>query len=338
MKNEVHIIRYGGGRRSYDFENVESGTTNFGGVNTSTSRIPGMDGVFDNYGLSDAPSEGGDVPVQFHIALEDREKHLMTRRRDAVSAIKRWGRRPLWGQPYDLEQPRRWASARGNNINMAESARKGTEWLQAVRINFQVPDSKWHSRPNQQLTLGQFVLDGSAVLVDQAQVYLDDGEILGQFALAIPRCTAFVTNGTEINLTNMGNAPASAKVTLMASRPWTLYEGLHFGEPGVMIGGYGSASVYRPGVARLNDWGDAVERWRWNNTLSINEKLVVDAQASRVQWQHYPNFRESGYPDFNELAGDGFIRMEPGQNILRVEGEFDGPFGFLIVDFDDSWY
>lgn len=330
---QIHILRFGGGSRAYHFENVETSSPFFGGVAANAVRLPGANGGFNIYGMGAPPREVGNIRVGFNLV--DESPAGMGRKLDAVMAMQSWGTRPLWMQPFDTDQPRRWCSAVINNTTIAQSAKQGTEFLQMVTLNIQVADPAWHSRPNEvYFDQAHF---GEVTFVSQPQVYLDDDETFGAVEFALERCLAAVQNGSEINLMNLGNAPTPARVSLMASRPWTLDEGLHFGDPGVMIGAYGSVSVLNPGVSRLNDWGDAVEGWRWNGTLGLNERLEADTREASVTRYLYPNFNESGYPNFTRTAGMGFITVQPGQNVLRVEGSFDGPFGWLLVDYDDTW-
>ena len=85
---------------------------------------------------------------------------------------------------------------------------------------------------------------GEVPLVDGPTTYLDDDEVLG--VTSPSPLPAIVSSGDEIHLLNMGNASTPAKVTLAPSRPWRKTdEGLHFGDPGVMIGACGSKPVLR---------------------------------------------------------------------------------------------
>jgi hypothetical protein len=338
MPQRYNLLRFGGGSKSYNFPNVESSTPHMGGVTTSIVKMPGQDGGHDNYGVSRAPDEVGDIPVTLNLFAENNPNTFaeISQACDDILLMKAWGKRPLWIQPLDLRQPRRWASARINNIRISQNARSATEFLQPVTINFQVNDPRWHSRPNQ-VYFGEATF-GTVPFTSQAQVYLDDDEVFGAAEFALQRCVAQVTDGDEVNLINMGTASVPAKVTLAPSRPWQLSEGLHFGDEGVMIGAYGSSSVLRPGVSRLNEWGDVAEGFIWDNTLGVNEKIEVDARGYRVTRFLYPNFNESGWPDFVRAAGAGFTFLEPGQNIFRVAGNFDGPFGWLTVEYEDGWY
>lgn len=330
-----HLLRFGGGDRAYRFPNTDSGATRFGAVATSTVRLPGLDGGHDPYGSGSAPDDVIDMPVTLNLTAEKLEE--MAELVDDVMSMKAMGKRPLWMQPLDLRMLRRWCSARVSNIRILENARNSTESLQPVQLNFQITYPRWHNRPDPFYLSGGHML-GEVPLVDGPTTYLDDDEVLGGVTLSPPRCRAIVSSGDEIHLLNMGNASTPAKVTLAPSRPWQLDEGLHFGDPGVMIGAYGSSSVFAPAVKRLDDWGAAVQGFRWNGTLGVNEKIEVSAKDYTVTRYLYPSFNESGYPDFERTAGSGFIMMQPGLNVLKVEGTFDGPFGWLTVNFDDAWY
>lgn len=330
-----HLLRFGGGERAYLFPNTETGQTHFGAVATRTVQMPGMDGGHDPYGSDTAPDDVVEMPVTVNLAADTYPE--MAALVDDLMKIKFFGKRPLWMQPLDLDMPRRWCSARVGGIRIMENAKLSTETLQPAQINFQVNHPRWYNRPNQYYLTGGHML-GEVPLVDGPTTYLDDGEVLGSVNLSPIRCRAMVSGGDEIHLLNMGNATAPATVTLAPSRPWQLDEGLHFGDRGVMIGAYGSSSVYAPAVKRLDDWGAAAQGFRWNGTLSVNEKIEVSAKDYSVTRYFYPNFNASGFPDFERLAGSGFIMMQPGLNVLRIEGTFDGPFGWLTVDFDDAWY
>lgn len=335
MTTELELQQFGGGAKVYAIPRQISLDSNFLNLVTQTQRIPWTDGGFDAYGNSPLSSEVGSIKATFLLDTEGDTRTISTLKRLAAQ-FANWGRRPLWATAE--EYPVRWCPVKMDNIQMPINVRDMPKKRQRVQAVWQASYPRWSSRPHLNY-LGDSTFDGSVALVDQATEYLDyDAQMnVGGF-ISLPRCLAYVKDGTRIDLLNYGDAPAPAKLTIMASRPWYLSEGLKFGDPGVMIGAYGSTSIFKPSVKRLNDYGGVAEQWRWDDTLGLNETLTVDTQDASVRLQHYPNNSESGYDDFVPVAGSGFITMQPGVNRLVVEGTFSGPFGFLKVDFEDTWY
>lgn len=331
----IELKQFGGGEKVYVIPPQVSLDPHFLDLVTQTQRLPWTDGGYDAYGNSPLPSEVGSIKATFWIDTEGSSQSITTLKQLAMR-MANWGRRPLWAKAD--EYPIRWVGAKLDNLQPPINVRDVPHARQRVQAVWQASYPRWSSRPHVNY-LGDSTFDGSVALVDQATEYLDyDATMNVGGTISLPRCMAFVKDGTQIDLLNYGDAPARAVVTIMASRPWYLNEGLHFGDPGVMIGGYGSASLFKPGVKRLNDYGDAAEAWRWDGTLGVNETLTINRQDASVRLQRYPNGSESGYPDFVPVRGTGFITMQPGINRLVVEGTFDGPFGFLKVDYEDTWY
>ncbi len=190
--NRVNIIRFG----SYPFRNVEKATTSFGGVRASTTKLPGMHGAYDEYGMGEAPSETGNVRVSFYLTA--RHMAEMTALRDAVLLLKSWGVKKLYVQPYDLNQAERFCWARVNDIQMPEDASKGTETLQPVTINFQVADAAWYGIGTEAWSWGDGTLWGSGAKWGGA---------------ATPRaCSGLSTTWTE---TPGGNAATPPRISVV---------------------------------------------------------------------------------------------------------------------------
>lgn len=335
MTTELELKQFGGGEKIYAIPEGVSLDSNFLDLVTQTQRMIWADGGFDAYGNSPLPSEVGSIKTTFWIDTEGDTRTISTLKRLAAR-MANWGRRPLWASAE--EYPIRWCPVKLDNVQMPVNALNKAKTRQRVQATWQASYPRWSSRPHMNY-LGDATFDGTTALVDGATTYLNYDAVMntGQY-LSLPRCLAYVKDGTAIDLLNCGDAPAPARITIMGSRLWTLGEGLHFGDPGVMIGAYGSTSLINPSVKRLNDSGDVAEQWRWNGTLGLNETLTINAQDASVRLQHYPNNSESGYADFVPVRGGGFITMQPGVNRLVVEGTFDGPFGFLKVDYEDTWY
>ena len=331
----TELIQFGVGEKVYVFPPQVALEPDFLDLVTQTQRMIWADGGFDPYGNDALPSEIGSLKATFWIDTEG-DTRSITALKQLAMKMSAWGRRPLWAQADEF--PIRWVGVKLDNLQPPQNVRDTPHKRQRVQAVWQASYPRWSSRPNQNY-LGDSTFDGSVALVDSPTHYLgyDAVSNVGQ-NLSLPRCFAYVKDGTEIQLLNYGDAPAPASVTIMPSRTYTLDEGLHFGDPGVMVGAYGSATLFKPSVKRLNDYGGVAEEWRWDGTLTVNEQLTVATQDHSIRWRHYPNFKESGYSAFAPVAGGGFITLQPGINTLVVGGTFSGPFGFLRVNFEDTWY
>lgn len=329
--NPDKLVQYG----DYVLENVMSCSANFTNIDEAYSDIPDADGSFDEQLSGRARMVKGTVTASLMLTADLQE--VMRRKKDNLLAMLGKGPRPLWYLPETPKLGPRWCRARVSKISLDEKADDYNR-MQEVQITWSVAYPRWFSRPHVNY-LGELNFSGAGVLVDQESYYLGFNAQLdaGQF-LTVPRVAAQVKNGDIFQVVNLGNAPTQVLCQVAASRPWTLGEGLHYGDPGVFIGGYGSTSLSNLAVTRKDSVGNTVDKFNWTGTLGINERLEVNSSTGKVTQFLWPNFNQSGFGNFVVQSGIGFLMLDPGINTIKVEGVFNGPFGHIFLDWDDAWF
>lgn len=332
MSSDVKIVQFG----SYRFSNVVSATSNFGAIHDAVTSLPDSDGVYDNQGSFRGKQKAGRVEAELYLEAED--SYDMRRQKDRVLGLISQPPRPLWYQPDDPRDPVRWCRARALTVDLKEDS-ANSECLQRVSITWSVTFPRWFSRPNPGDGADLLALVPSLQGLASAPTYYFDYHFdFGDGDFIPERVSAQITSGSKVYIANLGNATTPLRLEVMPSRPWFLSEGLSLGDPGVMIGAYGSTSLSNLVVRRRDYESNLIlEQFSWSSTLALNERLVVDSFDSSITWYHFPSFNETGYTHFTNDLGTGFISLDPGINIIEVVGTFDGPFGFLILDYDDAW-
>ena len=134
----MRLISFG----SYNFDN--NGTslvTNFGNAVPRTTRLPGMDGGFDEYGDDAAAHEIG--RVTWRMFLHATTPAEMQAKRDAVMAMVRSGRATLTVETVGGGQ--RFTTARVNSIQMPDDVIARSHRTQQVTLDFQVALPRWYS-------------------------------------------------------------------------------------------------------------------------------------------------------------------------------------------------
>ena len=115
--------------------------SNFGNAVPRTSRLPGMDGGYDEYGDDAAAGEIGNVRARFMLVAATAA--AMQTARDAVMATARYGRATLTVETFAGGQ--RFTKARVNNIAMNSEHDAYSEKLCEVTVDFQVALPRWYS-------------------------------------------------------------------------------------------------------------------------------------------------------------------------------------------------
>jgi hypothetical protein len=331
----MRLIRFGGADSGYRFPDQMNGDLMFLNADPVSVRLPGMDGGFDPYGDDPYPSAPGTVKAEWLLEADV----TITAVKDAMARMTALGKRPLWVQPED-GGARRWVSAKLSRAEVRESVQGMPHRRQRVPAAFTAPYPRWQARPETRLKIGQFQLNASTALVDQPAAYLNDGRKLGTFKLGVPACRAQIVDGTELQLINRGSAPAAVVANLRPSRPWYAYENLPSSTPGLMIGAYGSASLQNPRLSVLNDYGGIRHGFQWEGTLGLNEQLIVDAMGQHRTVTRIPGSggKVAAYDRFRPTGGQGWLYLQPGTNVIRFNGLLDGPFGWLTLNFNDTYY
>jgi len=240
MAQRVNITRFGISGRVYNFQYVESASPHFGGLNTQVTRLPGISGGYDEYGSGRTPGTTGDVAVTFNLLAPHRTE--LTALQDAVMAMQDWGTLPLYMQPEDLSQSERFTWARVNNIDMSESSKDGTEYLQPVTVHFQVADPFWYGPGN---------AAGALIGVDFK---------IGVSYFASPSPVAASGNLTTTTLTPTGNMWTHCLISLTQ--------------------GVGQ-SVTNPVIRRIRN-GDIADQVSYTGTLVAGDNLTIDPRSRSV--------------------------------------------------------
>lgn len=332
MKSTIKITQFG----SYTFENGMTAEANFTDLISSWSTVIDADGQFDNQLNSRGKQSVGTISATFMLVGEN--PTIMRKKRDALAALVGKGPQPLWYITEDIEQSPRYCRARLRSLDMSEQA-EDVDTIQTVKISWNVSLPRWFSRPHVNY-LGYSDFSGSTAIVDQETYYLNyNAQIeIGQF-ISMPRVLdAMVRDGSEIEVCNLGNAPAIVVLKIRGSRQWDVSEGLTIGDPGVYADSYGSLTLKKPTVTRINSIGAIIDQFMWSNTLTVNEVLEVNSKLSSVTLYGYPNFESSGYSSFIAQENEGFIYLDPGLNTIRINGTFSDGFGFMSIDWDDAWF
>lgn len=175
--------------------------TNFANLVNKTTRTPGADGGFDEYGMGRAPAEVG--TVQFGTFLVDKTGAGMQALRDSLKTIAAWGK----GRLIDhVNGEDRWCYARVNSIDMNEQRHQNTEIFQEVKLTFQASDPYWYALGNESVW-GGGTLWGSALSVWGGS--------------ASPTT---ITNTGTISVSYTGSAETYARVVVKNSSGSTIYD------------------------------------------------------------------------------------------------------------------
>lgn len=168
----------------------QSFNTNFANLVPHSTRLPGADGGFDEFGMSRAPADIGSV--QLSVVLVAASRAAMQPLRDALKMIAAWGKGRLIDNLNGVE---RWCWARVNSIDVTENRQNNTDLFQPIKLTFQVSDPYWY-------TVGTEVLWGGGSL-------WGGGAKWGGTAAA-----QSVTTSGSFTITNNGNADTLARITV----------------------------------------------------------------------------------------------------------------------------
>lgn len=187
------ITRFGDGDESFTFDAggvfLQTTSNNFSDLVTNTSRLPALDGSFDEYGLDKAPQESGFVRLTLKAkaaALADPDSL-----RDNLRAIARWGVRKLY-MNTDAGQER-FCFARLNNLSLPRQD-ASSPLIFTASLTFQVSYPAWLTPGTEAWLWGEDTTWG-------------DGEDWGSDAAASHACAGEETAFTETVAGNHDTLP-----------------------------------------------------------------------------------------------------------------------------------
>jgi len=189
------LLRFGSGDELYTFtpDNQISIRDNFANVVPRTTRLPGADGGFDEFGRERAPGEIGNVQMIFWLYASSLP--AMTAVLDELRAMTSWGTKRLYKQPMGGGGDR-WCEARLNSIDAPQNASDLPGKRQRVQLNFQVASPFWLNQGTEAFSWG----DGTP---------WGDG-IWGGSAAA----NAVSGTDTSFTVTTSGNAISHPRITI----------------------------------------------------------------------------------------------------------------------------
>lgn len=134
----MRIISFG----DYNFPDAPiEFNTNFADLVPRTSRLPGMDGGYDEFGFDPAPQEIGNVTYGFLIRTTGGQ--ALVDALDAARAMTRAGVRRLYLTTEGTSGTVRWTWARVNNVQTPLNHNEDGYRSRRVTVDWQVSDPRW---------------------------------------------------------------------------------------------------------------------------------------------------------------------------------------------------
>ncbi|MEL7433253.1 MAG: hypothetical protein AAFN11_04840, partial [Chloroflexota bacterium] len=157
------ILRFGAGIQLYTFtpDDQLSYRDNFRDVVPRTSRLPGLSGGFDEYGVSPAPTEIGNVSMQFWV-LADTPADMYQAKLD-IGRMRTFGKRRLYKQPVDGNADEVYCEARINSITWNETTQDRPDKYLRFTVDWQVDNPFWFAQGTEAPQYGDGSTFGSGV-------------------------------------------------------------------------------------------------------------------------------------------------------------------------------
>lgn len=283
------IVRFGIGSQVYAFPDTsvlqQSMSDNFANAVPRTTRLPGLQGGFDEFGDEEAPAEIGKVTLDLNLFADARSD--MTALLDALRAMKSWGKKRLYMQLDDSGEDVRWCNARINHIQ-SPSDLKTLGVHHHVKVIWQAPDPYWYTQGTEAWSWG----DGTAW-----------GEGAPWGGSATPQAVSGLQ--TDLTITPGGNARTLPRITIECGTGQTLQnptiqrivDGVALDEisyTGTLSAGdqllinCRKASVALNGVAAYDDFTfnhpDFIRLYPGSNTLRVRLANAGDAGSVTVRY------------------------------------------------------
>jgi len=183
----------------YDLSYVQDWRDNFADAVPRTTRLPGMDGGFDEYGVDPAPGEIGNV--QGTLKIKKTPPSAMVDWLDTLRSSARQRKGRLYMQPVDENESLRWCYARLNNMTTNHSESGHTGIMMEVKFSFQVSDPHWYQQGTEApewgfFTWGESYWGGTATAQAVSGLTTDLTEtVTGGTVATLPRITITCDTG-----------------------------------------------------------------------------------------------------------------------------------------------
>ncbi len=289
------ITTFGYGSNQYVFANSavkqERISSNFANLVRTSQRMVMTSGGFDRYGISKAPNEVGTVTLQ--LTLKSSTRNGMETSRDSLRAIVRYGLSILVYQPTNPAESKRFCYARVTTVSMPQSPSQHTDLHQQVTINWEVPNPVWHVAGSMAESLGVGFILGTSILGGSPTTINASG------------------TSTDATVTNNGNSPTLAIVTLITSA---------------------SQTCQNPTIRRIVG-SSIVDEISYTATIGNSKTLIADASSKTVTLDSVNSFNSSF-----DFLHPSWIRLEPGANTIRVVFANSGDAATVKVAAYDNYF
>lgn len=155
------LLRFGSGDELHTFDPTRqvSLDDSFLKVMTRLSRLPGLQGAFDEYGSGAAPAESGEVRVAFWLMSDQPEELLRMKR--AVAAMKAWGKKRLYKRPWGSGREL-YCEARFKTLEFKQEVTRLSHKRLLMMLTFEVDNPMWYSLGTEAWSWGDGTLWGNA--------------------------------------------------------------------------------------------------------------------------------------------------------------------------------
>lgn len=275
------LIRFGSGRNLYTFNpnHQISLRDNFNNLVQRSTRLPGLSGGLNEYGVAPAPRPVGDVSMTFWLFADeslpvDQQQEQMYLLKQQVAQMSTFGVTRLYKQPTDSSQTLRYCEASVSNIRYTENSADQPHARLRVQINFQVTNPFWYSQGTEAPAWGDGTLWGS-------------GPAWGGVA---PTYTASGLQ-TDFSITTLGNAETYPRIIITTSD---------------------SQTCENVRLRRIEN-GNLSDEIVYSAILPSESRLVVNCRANSVTLNG-----ASHYTADYSYRNASWFRLQPGLNSIRV--------------------
>lgn len=275
------LVRFGSGSEVYTFDQsrLVSLRDNFRDLVQRATRLPGLSGGVNEYGVAPSPRAVGNVQATFWLIADehltpDEQAQQMEQLKSDVARMSSFGVRRLYKQPTDATLDERYCEASISNINYTETSSEQPHARLRVQVNWQVTNPRWYSQGTEAPSWG----DGSS---------WGSGSSWGGTAPTY----AVSGTSTEFTVTPSGNAETFPRIIIQCGASQT-------------------AENIR--IQRFVN-GSVVDQVAYGGILGNNDRLIINTRANRVTLNGVSNYTS----DFTYNNASWF-RLQPSANTIRV--------------------
>lgn len=275
------LIRFGAGAQLYTFNqsNLISLRDNFRDLVQQASRLPGLSGGVNEYGIGPSPRAIGNVQAVLWLLADEslppdeQGKQIQALKSD-LATMSSYGVKRLYKQSSDATEDERYCEASISSISYTETSAEQPHARLRVQVNWQVTNPRWYSQGTEAPAWGDGTnWGGGLAWGGTAPTYNISG------------------TSTNITITPQGNAETFPRLILQCGAAQT-------------------AQNIR--IQRIVN-GTVVDQVRYAGTLGNNDRLVINTRANSVTKNGISHYTS----DFT-YNNAGWFRLLPGANTIKV--------------------